>query len=101
MDSLLSTQPDRGSQVEPLHRFSQKKSSQSDWLVAYKFFLIVKIMKREARRRHELESPPSADAAMLRASRPDWLSLAELPAAERDFLQERPSIVNGDPEQFR
>lgn len=47
----------------------------------------------------ELEITRSGDTITLRPVRPSWLSLAKLPKAEADFLQERPSVV-GDEGRF-
>lgn len=47
----------------------------------------------------ELEITRSGDTITLRPVRPSWLSLAELPKAEADFLQERPSVA-GDEGRF-
>lgn len=47
----------------------------------------------------ELEIRREGDVITLRPARPSWNSLAELPPAEADFLQERPTIL-GDEERF-
>ncbi|UVJ42102.1 type II toxin-antitoxin system VapB family antitoxin [Pseudomonas sp. LS1212] len=47
----------------------------------------------------ELEITRNGDVITLRPVRPSWQSLAELPKADEDFLQERPSIV-GDEGRF-
>lgn len=44
----------------------------------------------------ELEITRSGDTITLRPVRPSWLSLAELPKADADFMQERPSIVSDE-----
>lgn len=44
----------------------------------------------------ELEITRIGDTITLRPVRPSWLSLAELPEADGDFLQERPSIVSDE-----
>lgn len=44
----------------------------------------------------ELEITRSGDTITLRPVRPSWLSLAELPKADADFLQERPSVVDDE-----
>ena len=40
----------------------------------------------------ELEITLQVEAITLRPARPSWLTLAELPKAEHDFLNERPSL---------
>lgn len=47
----------------------------------------------------ELEISRNGDIITLRPVRPNWTSLAELPKADADFLQERQS-VNGDEGRF-
>jgi antitoxin VapB len=47
----------------------------------------------------ELEIIRSGDTITLRPARPSWLSLAELPQADADFLVERPTVV-GDEGRF-
>ncbi len=42
----------------------------------------------------ELEITRIGDTITLRPVRPGWLSLAELPKADADFLQERPSVIS-------
>lgn len=44
----------------------------------------------------ELEITRSGDTITLRPVRPGWLSLAELPKADADFLAERPSIISDE-----
>ncbi|MEK6788029.1 MAG: type II toxin-antitoxin system VapB family antitoxin [Pseudomonadota bacterium] len=44
----------------------------------------------------ELEIIRSGDIITLRPVRPGWLSLAGLPKAGSDFLEERPSIVSDE-----
>lgn len=44
----------------------------------------------------ELEITRVGDTITLRPVRPSWLSLAESPKADADFLQERPSIVSDE-----
>ncbi|MGP0011535.1 antitoxin PaaA2 family protein [Pseudomonas sp.] len=38
----------------------------------------------------------NGDVITLRPVRPSWQSLAELPAADSDFLQERPDIISDE-----
>jgi antitoxin VapB len=47
----------------------------------------------------ELEITRCGDTITLRPVRPSWMSLAELPTADDDFLQERPGVV-GDEGRF-
>jgi antitoxin VapB len=42
----------------------------------------------------ELEITRIGDTITLRPVRPTWLSLAELPKTDTDFLQERKSVVS-------
>ncbi|HEX8593016.1 MAG TPA: type II toxin-antitoxin system VapB family antitoxin [Pseudomonas sp.] len=44
----------------------------------------------------ELEITRVGDTIILRPVRPSWLSLAELPEADADFLQDRPDIVSDE-----
>jgi len=44
----------------------------------------------------ELEISREGDTITLRPVRPSWLSLAELPKADADFLQERPSVISDE-----
>lgn len=44
----------------------------------------------------ELEIKRSGDTTILRPVRPSWLSLADLPCADADFLQDRPSVVRDE-----
>lgn len=44
----------------------------------------------------ELEITRSGDTITLRPVRPSWLSLAELPEADEDFLQERTTVISDD-----
>jgi len=44
----------------------------------------------------ELEIARSGNTITLRPARPDWLSLADIPAADADFLQERPAVVSDE-----
>jgi antitoxin VapB len=44
----------------------------------------------------ELEITRVGDTITLRPVRPSWTSLAELPKADVDFLNERPSIVSDE-----
>lgn len=44
----------------------------------------------------ELEITRNGDTITLRPARPTWLSLADLPTADEDFLQERPSVVDDE-----
>lgn len=48
----------------------------------------------------ELEISRTGDTITLRPVRPSWVSLAELPEADADFLQERPNVV-GDEDRFK
>lgn len=41
----------------------------------------------------ELEISRQGDVITLRPVRPGWLSLANLPKADADFMQERPAII--------
>jgi len=45
---------------------------------------------------NELEIARSGTTITLRPARPDWLSLAELPPTDADFLQERPTIISDE-----
>jgi len=42
---------------------------------------------------NELEITRSGTTITLRPARPDWLSLADVPAADADFLQERSAVI--------
>jgi antitoxin VapB len=44
----------------------------------------------------ELEITRNGDVVTLRPARPTWGSMAELPKADSDFLQERPDVVNDE-----
>jgi len=44
----------------------------------------------------ELEITRSGSVITLRPARPDWLSLADVPATDADFLQDRPAIVSDE-----
>lgn len=44
----------------------------------------------------ELEITRNGDTITLRPVRPSWISLAELPKADADYLQDRPSIVSDE-----
>jgi len=44
----------------------------------------------------ELEIIREGDAVILRPARPDWLSFAELPAEDADFLEKRPVVVDDE-----
>ena len=44
----------------------------------------------------ELEITRVGDVITLRPARPSWSSLPDLPKADDDFLQERPSIVEDE-----
>lgn len=44
----------------------------------------------------ELEISRSGDTITLRPVRPSWLSLSELPKADDDFLQDRPTIIDDE-----
>lgn len=44
----------------------------------------------------ELEITRNGDIITLRPVRPSWLSLAELPKADADFMQERQGIVSDE-----
>ncbi|WP_439899086.1 type II toxin-antitoxin system VapB family antitoxin [Pseudomonas gingeri] len=44
----------------------------------------------------ELEITRNGDVITLRPVRPSWQSPAELPAADADFLQERPDIISDE-----
>lgn len=48
----------------------------------------------------ELEITREGDAIILRPIRPSWLTLAEQPKADEDFLKERPAVV-GDEGRFK
>lgn len=48
----------------------------------------------------ELEISREGDVITLRPVRPSWSSLADLPKADADFLQERPEVVVGDENRF-
>jgi antitoxin VapB len=41
----------------------------------------------------EVEIERQGDALILRPVRPSWLSLLSVPAADADFLQERPDVI--------
>lgn len=45
---------------------------------------------------NELEISVEGNAIVLRPVRPDWLSFAELPRADNDFLQERDDVIVDD-----
>ena len=47
----------------------------------------------------ELEISKEGDVITLRPARPSWTSLAELPKADTDFLQERTEVA-GDEARF-
>jgi len=44
----------------------------------------------------ELEIARSGDIITLRPVRPSWLSLAKLPKADADFMQERRSVISDE-----
>jgi antitoxin VapB len=44
----------------------------------------------------ELEITRSGDTITLRPVRSSWFSLAEMPQADADFLQERPSVISNE-----
>jgi len=44
----------------------------------------------------ELEITRIGDTITLRPVRPSWISLAELPKADVDFLQDRPSVISDE-----
>lgn len=44
----------------------------------------------------ELEITRNGDTITLRPVRPSWLSLADLPKADDDFLQERPNVISDE-----
>ncbi|MBN8411631.1 MULTISPECIES: type II toxin-antitoxin system VapB family antitoxin [Halomonas] len=44
----------------------------------------------------ELEITRDGDVITLRPARPSWESFKDLPKADDDFLQERPSVVNNE-----
>lgn len=44
----------------------------------------------------ELEISRVGDTITLRPVRPSWLSLAELPEADADFLLNRPSVISDE-----
>lgn len=44
----------------------------------------------------ELEIFRAGDALILRPTRPDWLSFAELEQADDDFLLERPDVISDE-----
>lgn len=44
----------------------------------------------------ELEITRNGDTITLRPVRPSWLSLAELPKADADFLEQRQSVVSDE-----
>lgn len=44
----------------------------------------------------ELEITRKGDTITLRPLRPSWQSLADLPKADADFLQERPSVISDE-----
>ena len=41
----------------------------------------------------ELEIIRKGDDVILRPARPDWLSFANLPAVDADFLEQRPAVI--------
>lgn len=45
---------------------------------------------------NEREIMRDGDAIILRPVRPNWLSLAEHPCADEDFLQERPLVIRDE-----
>jgi antitoxin VapB len=47
----------------------------------------------------ELEITRDGDAIILRPLRPNWLTLADQPKADEDFLQERATVI-GDEGRF-
>jgi antitoxin VapB len=48
----------------------------------------------------ELEITRNGDTITLRPVRPSWSSLAQLPKADPDFLQERPNVISNE-ERFK
>ncbi|WP_348699276.1 type II toxin-antitoxin system VapB family antitoxin [Duganella fentianensis] len=44
----------------------------------------------------ELEISRDGDVITLRPARPGWLSLAGLPKADADFMQDRPAIIRNE-----
>lgn len=44
----------------------------------------------------ELEITRKGDTITLRPLRPSWQSLADLPKADADFLQDRPSVISDE-----
>ncbi len=48
----------------------------------------------------ELEITREGDVIILRPVRPNWLTLADQPKADGDFLRERPAVV-GDEGRFK
>lgn len=44
----------------------------------------------------ELEIMREGDAVILRPARPDWLSFADLPVTDADFLEQRPAVVDDE-----
>ncbi|VVO78318.1 hypothetical protein PS903_01631 [Pseudomonas fluorescens] len=44
----------------------------------------------------ELEITRDGDTITLRPARPSWLSLAEQPKADADFLEERPNVISDE-----
>jgi len=44
----------------------------------------------------ELEISRSGSTITLRPVRPDWLSLAQVPATDEDFLRERPPVIHDE-----
>ena len=44
----------------------------------------------------ELEITRNGDTITLRPVRPSWVSLAELPKADEDFLQDRPDVISDE-----
>jgi antitoxin VapB len=44
----------------------------------------------------ELEITRTGDTITLRPVRPSWLSLADSPEADADFLQERPNVISDE-----
>ena len=44
----------------------------------------------------ELEIFRKGDDVILRPARPDWLSFANLPGADTDFLEQRPAVIDDE-----
>lgn len=44
----------------------------------------------------ELEITREGDAVILRPARPDWMSFADLPVVDADFLEQRPAVVDDE-----